>query len=98
MGAGPGTGGGFGGCVSQTGYAADGTRGRGGRRGPGWAAGGRGLQRGFRRGAGGRGAFANPARSTGATTPAGKENDLRAEAADLKARLEVLERKLADLG
>ena len=43
MSAGQGTGGGFGGCVSKTGYAADGTRGRGGRRGPGWAAGGRGL-------------------------------------------------------
>jgi hypothetical protein len=97
MGAGPGTGGGFGGCVLQTGYAADGIRRRGGRRGPGWAAGGRGLQRGFRRGAGGRAAFTNPQVITGAAQPDGGKTALQAEAADLKARLEALERRLVDL-
>lgn len=97
MGAGPGTGGGFGGCVPQTGYTENGFRGRGGRRGPGWAAGGRGLQRGFRRGAAGRTAFANPPRSNGAAPPDGGKKALQAEAADLKARLETLERQLADL-
>jgi hypothetical protein len=95
MGAGLGTGGGFGGCVPQTGYAEDGSRGR--RRGPGWAAGGRGLQCGFRRGAGGRAAFANSQGITGAAQPDGRENALRAEAANLKSRLEALERKLSDL-
>ena len=97
MGAGPGTGGGFGGCVLKTGYAEDGSRGRRGRRGPGWAAGGRGLQRGFRRGAAGRADFANPPRSNGAAPPDGGKKALQAEAADLKARLETLERQLADL-
>jgi hypothetical protein len=99
MSAGPGTGGGFGGCVPQTGYAEDGSRGRGRRRGPGWAAGGRGLQRGFRRGAdaGGRVAFANPQGISGAAQPDGGKKVLQAEAANLKARLEALERKLVDL-
>jgi Family of unknown function (DUF5320) len=96
-GAGPGTGGGFGGCVPQTGYAGDGSRGRGRRRGPGWAAGGRGLQHGFRRGAGGRVAFSNPHGITGAAQPDEGEKALQGEAADLKARLDALERQLADL-
>jgi hypothetical protein len=98
MGAGPATGGGLGGCVPQTGYAEDGSRGRRARRGPGWAAGGRGLQRGFRRGAAGRAAFANPPRSNGAAPPNGGEKALQAEAADLRARLEAIERQLASLG
>jgi hypothetical protein len=56
------------------------------------------MQRGFRRGAGGRAAFANPPRITGAAQPDGGKATLQAEAADLKARLEALERRLADLG
>jgi hypothetical protein len=100
FGAGPRTGGGFGNCTPTAAGAVPYARGMG--RGPGWAMGGRGLQRGFRGGArgdrcwrgagyyGAPGLYYPPA-------PADEASVLKAEADQLKARLNAVERRMAEL-
>lgn len=100
MGAGPRTGGGFGYCTPNATIGVPAPRGIG--RGAGRAMGGRGLQRGFRGGrSGGRCGwglpyYGGPGRYF--QHPAADEASLlRAEADELKARLDAVERRMAEL-
>jgi hypothetical protein len=97
-GQGPRTGGGFGVCGTQAQDAEIDIRGYG----RGFGRGGRGLQRGFRRGfcffGRGRNAVGTgPLRAGGTTRPDSAKPDLHAEAADLRRRLEAVERWLAGM-
>ncbi len=99
-GEGPRTGGGFGFCGTQARDA--GGLGRGFGRGFGLRGGGRGMQRGFRRGfcffGLGRGAFGyGPRRTAADDLPLDEKAYVKAEAAELRRRLEAAERRLADL-
>lgn len=98
MGEGPATGGGFGTCAGRTATANLNSRGMG--RGAGRRAGGRGWQLGFRGGAdfGGRGRGLFCRRRLGASAvPAAGRPSLETESTALNARLEMLERRIADL-
>ena len=94
---GPGTGGGFGYCAPMPADAGAYSRGMG--RGEGRLGGGRGYQRGGRRGAGfygagrGRGLFCR----RWFYGPAPEKSILQAEAAELKTRLEAVERHIAEM-
>lgn len=100
FGAGPKTGGGFGYCAPTAAATAPYPRGTG--RGAGWQMGGRGLQRGFRgggRGAGcwwGAGFYGAPSMyyPPAATDEA---SFLKSEADRLKARLDAVERRMAEI-
>jgi hypothetical protein len=97
-GRGPRTGGGFGVCGAPAQDAESDPRAYG----RGFGRGGRGLQRGFRRGFCffGRGRNAvdyGPLRAAGTIQPPSAGSDLQAEAADLRRRLETIERRLAGM-